>query len=206
MNKTYPITVENGRNETYRYRRKLRRFGLFYAGDDAYSGAIPEKRISAIKSFCKTKRLAFRIDNEYGRRSSDYRKVFFQTHKPLIGGIYLCAYCGRPLTRKRLTVDHIYPVGRSKESLKAQKRLKKQGYSGINDPKNLVAACETCNKRKGKNTGTWIIRGKIGQHQKLWIIRWILRLLLIAFIVYIIYSNIRISEAYAWLKNALQSF
>ena len=40
-------------------------------------------------------------------RSTSYRKDFFATNKGLLGGwLYFCAYCGKPLTRKKVQVDH----------------------------------------------------------------------------------------------------
>lgn len=44
-----------------------------------------------------------------------------------------CACCGKKLTTKTMTMDHIIPLLRG----------------GKNEPENLVALCETCNKQKG---------------------------------------------------------
>lgn len=47
------------------------------------------------------------------------------------GGI--CACCGKKLTTKTMTMDHIIPISRG----------------GTNKPENLIALCESCNKQKG---------------------------------------------------------
>lgn len=44
-----------------------------------------------------------------------------------------CACCGKVLTTKTMTMDHIIPISRG----------------GKNEPENLVALCEECNKKKG---------------------------------------------------------
>ena len=46
---------------------------------------------------------------------------------------FRCHYCGRKASETRLQVDHIVPVA----------------LGGTNDPYNLVAACGSCNHRKG---------------------------------------------------------
>lgn len=47
-----------------------------------------------------------------------------------------CRYCGRTLTRKRATVDHVLPTSRGGEST----------------PENLTLACRDCNACKGDRT------------------------------------------------------
>ena len=47
------------------------------------------------------------------------------------GGI--CACCGKKLTTKTMTMDHIIPISRG----------------GTNEAENLIALCEDCNKEKG---------------------------------------------------------
>ena len=44
-----------------------------------------------------------------------------------------CACCGKKLTTKTMTMDHIIPLSRG----------------GKNEAENLVALCEDCNKKKG---------------------------------------------------------
>ncbi|WP_223871748.1 HNH endonuclease [Candidatus Dactylopiibacterium carminicum] len=49
---------------------------------------------------------------------------------------HICAYCGNEFSTARLTRDHIRPLS--------------QG--GIDSWMNVVAACRSCNQRKGGNT------------------------------------------------------
>ena len=109
----------------------------------------------------------------------DYRKTFFSNNPPVIHNNYFCAYCGKLVNKENITVDHLYPIGAVKKDPKLQKKLKRKGIKDINDKKNLVPACRTCNKKKSANLGIWIIKGKIGKHQFLWIIRHLIRLIII---------------------------
>ena len=46
---------------------------------------------------------------------------------------FRCMYCRRPMGHVRLTIDHFYPLENG----------------GINDDKNYISACASCNKKKG---------------------------------------------------------
>lgn len=111
--------------------------------------------------------------------STDYRKRFFERYRPAFGDYYFCSYCGRPVKKDRVTVDHLYPVDRVKTSRSLRRRLEKCGYDSVNDPKNLVPACRSCNSRKGTKTGLWIIAGSLGRIQPLWFVRWPARIAVI---------------------------
>ena len=160
---------------------RLRRFGLRKDRFGAYTGTIRGRRkLDRLAAYCDRKRLFFRIDNEYGKRGGVYRTIFFRTHRPVFFGCYFCAYCGRLLTKRAVTVDHLYPVGTAYRDPEMQKQLRSLHISGINDPDNLVAACRKCNQEKGKKMGAWIRRGRIGRHQWIWLLRWTLRLMIAA--------------------------
>ena len=64
--------------------------------------------------------------------STTYREPFFEKNKSEHGWYY-CKYCGKPLRRKDVQVDHMDPWA----------------LSNNNDVDNLCAACEHCNKSKG---------------------------------------------------------
>lgn len=104
-------------------------------------------------------------------RSADYRKDFFKVAKPAVEAKYRCAYCGRKFTYKNITVDHIIPVNQMQYSKKARKLAKKFGIENVNDTKNLVAACRSCNSKKGIKMGSWVYKGIIGKSETLWKIR-----------------------------------
>ena len=98
------------------------------------------------------------IKKEY-TRSSNYRMVFFEENKPAFRNkYYQCAYCGRLLTKDTVTIDHLLPIQKVKRN------------KDRNDPRNLVAACDTCNKKKGSKGGWWIALGLIGRYPVFWMI------------------------------------
>lgn len=115
-------------------------------------------------------------------RADNYRAEFLKHNKGLFGCLYFCAYCGRPLTRKKMQVDHHIAVGRVQKnplyklylgtvntvinvvglvtSLATGKKFVKS--EGVNVRYNLIPACPKCNNRKKDKGGLWIVRGAIG--------------------------------------------
>lgn len=163
-----------------RHRRALERFGLSETEDGTFAGVVDAGKVRKLEKMCKRWHLDFRYADRFGQRSTDYRRKFFQQVKPVFGKYYFCAYCGMPLTKEKMTIDHIYPVHLASSDIKTRKRMKKAGLSGVNDIRNLVPACYGCNKRKGTRTGGWVIKGRIGRKQGLWPLRWTLRILLMS--------------------------
>lgn len=115
-------------------------------------------------------------------RDDNYRREFLKHNKGLFGCIYLCAYCGRPMLRKTMQVDHHLAVNHVRNSLglrlwfglnntvhnmvnrivcavTGKKFVKMQG---VNVAYNLLPACPKCNNRKSDKGGIWTIRGYIG--------------------------------------------
>ena len=109
-----------------------------------------DRRARKLRAYCEKVHLHFQFWNAYGKRGSSYRKAFFDAHAPIFGDYYFCAYCGRLVRSDKVSVDHLYPVGRAGKSVTMQKLLKKKHFSGVNDPRNLVASCKSCNQKKGK--------------------------------------------------------
>lgn len=54
-----------------------------------------------------------------------------------------CAYCGRPLEKHEVTIDHVIPLGRG---------------GARKDVSNLVFACYECNQAKGNKTALEFMR------------------------------------------------
>ncbi|MBR2189020.1 MAG: HNH endonuclease [Eubacterium sp.] len=163
---------------------RLRRFGLRPDRFGAYAGTVRSRRkLEKLRAYCEKKHLYFRLDNAYGRRGGSYRNIFFRTTRPVLGAFYFCAYCGKPMTRKHVTVDHLYPVGSAYKDPDMQEFLRKKHLSGLNDPKNLVAACRKCNQEKSSRMGEWIRRGRRGRHQWVWLLRHIIRIALAAAVI-----------------------
>ena len=87
---------------------------------------------------------------KFAERSLTYRKEYFKNNKPVKDDKYRCVYCGYLYSKKEITIDHLYAVHRAKKSPFVRLLLKLRGYTSINDIRNLVPACDKCNKMKGK--------------------------------------------------------
>jgi len=135
---------------------------------------------------CRSNRLKFYIDNEYGVRSTTYRSEYFKVHSANRHGKYRCVYCGRFYPKEKITIDHLYPVDKVSKDIKLQKRLKKQGIESLNSTNNLVAACQSCNRRKSNKMGKWIWKGYLGQSEGLWKLRKGIRLLIFLALLYVV--------------------
>lgn len=162
--------------------RKLRRYGLSFDGFQ-YSGILSKSSYNRLHSYCVANHIRIRIDNGYGDRGTNYRQTYFKANKPFYKDLYCCAYCGRIMRRRDITIDHIYPINQVRSSIKLQNFLKFHGIKNVNDEKNLTPACPSCNKHKSDKMGLWIIRGKIGKYQRLWRIRWAIRIVTIIVLV-----------------------
>ena len=157
---------------------------------DAYYGKAPNyHKLRKIQKFCQQNHLKFEINNSFGKRSNSYRTTFFKHYPPLPGNKYLCAYCGKKLPKNKITIDHLYPVYLVNKSSHYQTKLMKYGITNVNDYRNLVPACASCNIKKKTKTGIWIIRGKIGRNVHIWYIRKIFRFVFILSICFIIFYN-----------------
>lgn len=181
----YPVIVSGRKGISKKQRRKLAKYGLKWDGLNCSGVVITQRSVQKVKYYCQSQHLRFKISNALGNRSGDYRRIFFIYNKPQIfEKYYICAYCGRLKTKDKITVDHIYPIGKASKSLKYQAKLKRRGIENINDPNNLIGACRRCNSKKGAKVGIWILRAKIGKYKYLWYLRWIIRAVIIGFIIY----------------------
>lgn len=101
--------------------------------------------------------------NKKFTRSTTYRAEYFRHNPPDILNFWFCAYCGRPLSKKKVTIDHIISVKAAQTSRCARKKLTHHGKNGVNDWHNLVASCRRCNSKKGTKQGIWLWRAWIGK-------------------------------------------
>ena len=164
---TYPVLVSGPYLSEKSVQRRLTRLGLTDDGID-YSGQVTKRNFRKLKRYSEKNGLTLRLTNALGRRRADYRRRFFSGHKPDIGNRYICVYCGKWMKREKVTVDHLYPVGCASRDVRLQKKLERQGIRNINDQRNLVASCKSCNARKANQMGLWILRGKLGRHPGFW--------------------------------------
>ena len=169
MMKRYPVAVSGYRLKEKSVQKKLAGYGLEDDGID-FSGQVSGRKYRKIKTYCEREGLDFRLTNALGRRRKDYRRLFFKAHEPDVGRRYICVYCGKLMKKDRVTVDHLYPVGRAARDVRLQKKLERRGIRNINDPRNLVAACASCNLRKADRMGIWTVRGRLGRHKVYWLV------------------------------------
>jgi 5-methylcytosine-specific restriction endonuclease McrA len=187
MTEYIPIAVQSKRYIEEQKFRYLLKKGLKYYGkeDDLITlkGEVTKKQYSKLLTYCIKHRLKCKIDNGYGDRSEDYRIAFRGHTRPFLDDKYICAYCGRLFPWNEITVDHLYPVDAAGRSLRVQRKLLAMGCTDVNDIKNLVPACRSCNSRKGKKINGYILRGRIGRHPSVWVFRYILRAVVILAII-----------------------
>ena len=200
MKEKYLLEISNGRGKIYNHRYYFREndfaFNKRSYGKSYYARKFQtEDEMISYISYCKNNGLKYRtIESSYIRDNS-YRKNYFESNdflkQRINDGYALCAYCGLPVKINDLTVDHIVPVVKAKNTQIAKGIMKIMKISNINERKNLCGACSKCNSKKRANMGLWIIRGIIGKSKYVWLIRWILRIVFLALLVYIykMYGN-----------------
>lgn len=153
-----------------------------------------EKRdeLKKVKKFCRKHFLKYGFIDDSMERSTDYRRRFFKEQRGVFGTkIYICAYCGRFLTKKNVRVDHIIPVYKAANSGFYRTLLSLRRIKNVNDVRNLTASCEKCNSRKSAKGGLWVIRGWFGRSPVRIIIKEILLLLLGSTALYYLYIFIK---------------
>lgn len=182
------VKIKNGRKNTAVYKKKLRQMGFSWKSTSKNNGYweknCEDHEIRSIERFCRRKGLEAVVYVKNYSRGDHYRKTFFDANKGLFGNgnYYWCAYCGRIFSRKNITVDHLIPVNKvlqGKEKEKYRRKLRLHGITDVNQAENLVAACRSCNLKKSTKTGIWVLRGRMGRHGWLWVIRWTVRTVLV---------------------------
>lgn len=123
---------------------------------------------------------------EIYERSENYRYEFLKKKhgiKLLGEQWFLCAYCGKPIRREDMQVDHVVSVDLAKKNRFYRFFVPKEGINSIH---NLTASCSKCNQRKSNRGGVWILKGKIG-----WQGRLVCQILLVCFYVaeFLIFSG-----------------
>lgn len=88
-------------------------------------------------------------------RSETYRTDFIR-HNPPKHGLYFCVYCGRPIKKEKMQVDHIIAIHLARKNRLYRSLI----HEDINELSNLAPACRKCNRRKSDKGGLWVLRGK----------------------------------------------
>lgn len=149
------------------------------------------KELKYVRKFCRRRLLKYCFKDDSMERSTNYRSNFFKNRKGVFGSnIYVCAYCGRFMTKKNVRVDHIIPVYKAKNYNFYKKLLSFQGIKNVNDARNLTASCEKCNQKKSAYGGLWIIRGWFGKSWLRVLLKEFIFLILGSILLYYLYSII----------------
>lgn len=190
-NPTFTIEISNGWRKIFWHRKFFREQGFSfqkkaYGKSYYYMKTKDYEECERYQEFCRFRGLKCHIFNETYMRSSNYRNQFFTEFYRIHGSnkkYTLCAYCGLPSKVDKLTVDHIIPVDKAKKTNMGKFLMKIFRIQNINEYRNLCAACKSCNSRKGKKMGLWILRGFIGKSVLFWYIRWALRSAIITLLI-----------------------
>lgn len=83
-------------------------------------------------------------------------------------------------------MDHIISVHKAKTTFVAKFLMWLLCIKDVNDPRNLVASCSRCNRRKGSMGNGWLIAAVIGRSYGLWVVRKILRACIFLALIYLI--------------------
>ena len=165
----YPVKINASRNIDNRVIKKLNKFGFREAGEE-YFAVLSDHRFDQFAYFAKKHKLRYYVVSSFSSRSGNYRQQFFTKVRPFVGDYYFCVYCGRLLHRKDVTVDHLYPVGKVRKLPRLQRKM-----------------------------GLWIIRGKLGRHPYLWVLRHGFRIGFLVFGCQYLFQNKEILLPYAEL-------
>lgn len=141
------VEVTDGRRTTYRYRHKLSYFGLKPKGRKWTLTTSDNDIVDYINSFCRRKHLTVNIiENKY-IRSSKYRSVYFHAY-PSDTGVYRCVYCGKRMSKDKITVDHVIPIQKVQKSDFYKNLLVTCGIDSVNDPKILLQPAKNAIRKK----------------------------------------------------------
>lgn len=186
--KPVSIAVKDGRNLAAYHRNWLEKEGLTEDRRGRFSGTCRSGfELSKVRKYCNKHGLKFVFDYDgFSKRSSDYRRQFFKAVPPVEKDRYRCVYCGRLMAREKITVDHLYPVNQVSGNRNLQLKLQDMGIESVNDVANLVPACFSCNRRKSDKMGLWILKGRAGKSEGLWMSRKLIRTVLIMAVIYLI--------------------
>lgn len=166
-------------------RRAFKRFpSVLRVGKTMYRIQAEDRKLKKVQRICRRRHYELkRTYPENWGRSSSYRRDFFAYYPRPRGG-YRCRYCHRRVPDHKLTVDHVYPIYRTKTGDNFWMRLIR--IDNVNDVRNLAPSCRRCNIRKGRRTGIWILKAILGKYKLYWFLRRCVQLLLIGLILFLL--------------------
>ncbi len=157
------ITISSKYSNTYPHRRDLYNLGLRYKNHKWRINTANKQLCNEITSFCKAHKLYCECVADNYVRSNTYRKEFLAAYSKHQNK-FRCAYCGKVIDEKEMTVDHIIPVRRVQQRGLIRWLMEKSGVSNVNDVANLTPSCEHCNKHKSTKINVYYyLRGMLGR-------------------------------------------
>ena len=175
-------TTERSRKDP---RKAFRRFpSTRRTGKNMYRIQAEERKERKIRRICRRRHYELkRIYPENLGRSDHYRRDFFSYYQRPLGG-YRCRYCHRRIPDKKLCIDHIYPIYRTKTGNDFWLRLLR--IEDVNDVRNLAPACRRCNTKKGRSAGIWVLRAILGKYKAYWVLRKVCFVALVVGLVFLL--------------------
>lgn len=166
------------------YKQHLTSLGFSHVRGKYVIQLDDENEIEIMKTLLESYRTKYQSYPNSYLRSGDYRKKFFDKNRPIFKDYYICAYCGRFLKKKDVTVDHIISIRKAQKSKILQFILRLVKINDINDEKNLTASCETCNKKKGQKLSlSYVLRGILGRKSWYWFIYYIVIIIVLVIVI-----------------------
>ena len=160
------LEISNGRNSTYKERLNFCKDGFEFK-NNKWIIEGEKKKLKKLKRKYKWKGFSIVMYNNNVVRSTDYRKTFFIHNKGFNffhKKYYRCAYCGKPVKKDCITVDHIIPVYKSQRNFSAKILMKLFRIHNINEYENLTPSCKKCNSKKGSKLSiNYIYKGITGK-------------------------------------------
>ncbi len=163
------LKISSGKNSVKKYNDKLRKAGFKFSSG-RYLKLVPQTTdLKKYSVWCKKRGLSFSWNKKKYTRNTSYRSKYFRNNYGILhSSIFLCAYCGKPIRKKKVVVDHLVSIKSCQENRIAKLYIKLFCNDDVNDIKNLVPSCKKCNLKKGTDTGLWWLLGKLGKHRVFW--------------------------------------
>lgn len=98
------------------YKQHLTSLGFSHVRGKYVIQLDDENEIETMKTLLESYRTKYQSYPNSYLRSGDYRKKFFDKNRPIFKDYYICAYCGRFLKKKDVTVDHIISIRKAQKS------------------------------------------------------------------------------------------
>lgn len=167
------------------YKQHLTSLGFSHVKGKYVIQLDDEDEIDTMKTLLESYRTRYQSYPNSYLRSGDYRKKFFDKNHPIFKDYYICAYCGRLLKKKDVTVDHIISIRKAQKSKVLQFVLRLIKINDINDEKNLTASCAMCNRKKGQKLNLYyVLRGILGRKTWYWVIYYIVAMMTLVILIF----------------------